>query len=43
MDTIQVILYLILLSLSLVELAKKNPKLHDRPAGGRSFRRIDSL
>ncbi|KAI7879642.1 hypothetical protein K492DRAFT_131197 [Lichtheimia hyalospora FSU 10163] len=26
-----------------VELAKKNPKLHDRPAGGRSFRRIDSL
>lgn len=31
------------LSFSLVELAKKNPKLHDRPAGGRSFRRIDSL
>jgi hypothetical protein len=24
-------------------LAKNNPKLHERPRGGRSFQRIDSL
>lgn len=42
-NVVQFIFYLIHLFIIIEILAKNNPKLHERPRGGRSFQRIDSL
>jgi hypothetical protein len=43
-EVIKTIVHYILLFIFCLELlAKNNPKLHERPKGGRSFQRIDSL